>query len=68
MTLIPPVLLSYLWLVISSRIFLDNHKTVVVELEFCFEAVKVSLVDGKENKSFEFSEWIVNESARLLYM
>ena len=64
MTLIPSVLLSYLWPVISSGIFLDNRKTVVVEVGLCFETVNVSLVDGNENKSFEYSEWIVKEHDR----
>ena len=39
MTLIPSVLLSYLWPVISSGIFLDNRKTVVVEVGLCFETL-----------------------------
>ena len=55
MTLIPSVLLSYLWPVISSRIFLDNHKTVVVELGFCFEAVNVSLLDGEGKQVLRIS-------------
>ena len=59
MTPTPSVLLSYLWSAISSRIFLDNRTTVVVVMGFCFETLKISLVDGKENKSFEFSEWTV---------
>ena len=32
---------------------------MVVELGFCSDSVNVALVDRKENKSFEFSEWIV---------
>lgn len=60
MTMIVSVLLSYLWPVISSRISLNNRKNCGGGTGILFrDSVNVSLVDGKENKSFEYSEWIV---------
>ena len=60
MTLIPSVLLSYLWPVISSRIFSRQSQNRGGGTGILFrDSFNVSLVDGMENKSFEYSEWIV---------
>ena len=60
MTLTPSVLLSYLWLAIPSIIFLEKSHNRGGGTGILFgDSLKVSLVDGEENKSFEFSKWTV---------
>ena len=55
MTLTPSVLLSYLWLAIPSRIFLDNRAIVVVVLGFCFETLSKSRKwMGRKTSPFNF--------------
>ena len=67
MTLTSSVLLSYLWLAIPSRIFLEKSHNRGGGTGILFrDSLKVSLVDGKENKSFEFSEWTVKVHDRAM--
>ena len=60
MMVIPSVLLSYLLSVISRQSQNRGGGTGILFRD----SFNVSLMDGKENKSFEYSEWIVKVHER----